>query len=275
MVGITRARRFGLPGEGKGHGLDSGPSTFRKIRDWIGGTRMDEFETQAACVEAVDDELLLFRIYLAEGEPRQAEEALTALYARHAGFLEAVCAKYGWEHPTRPARDFVNEAFAIVFRERPAFEPPGEATPESRRRAVRNFLCGICRLRYLKFYEKLRKERALDVVSLDGGWSVESVATPVTPEGLEGEANIPAAPTRAAIRRFFDTLDEENRIILTFSAQYIDLKSGRCEVPHCEARRLAALVGLELPAIRQRRKRMLDRIKAILDELPGTAMKGS
>lgn len=236
---------------------------------------MDKSGTQATYVEEADDELLLFRVYLGEEEPRQAEEALTVLYARHAGFLEAVCGKYGWSHPTRPARDFVNETFAIVFRDRPAFEPPREANPESRRRAVRNFLCGICRLRFLKFYESLRGERALDVVSLDNAWSVEPTAGTVTPEGLEGEKNIPAAPARAAIRRFFDSLDEDNRIILTFSAPYIDLKSGRCEVPRREARALAALVGLELPAVRQRRKRMLDRIKAILDELPEEPMKMS
>jgi hypothetical protein len=225
--------------------------------------------------EAVDDELLLMQMYSSDDDAEGAEAALTQLYARHAGFLEAVCEKYGWRHVTRPARDFVNEAFAIAFRDRPAFAPPLEATAESRRRAVRNFLCGICRLRFLKFYERMRREPLTEALPLEAGWSEAERTEDVTLDGLEGEEMRPTPPARAAIRRYFDSLEEANRLILTFSAPYIDLKTGRCQVPPREARALAEMVGLELPAIRQRRKRMLGQIRNLLAEIADERMRAS
>ena len=219
--------------------------------------------------DEADDELLLLWVYSADEDPRGAEAALAVLYARHAGFLEAVCHKYRWHHPTRPARDFVNETFAVVFRERPAFAAPESDSPDSRRRAVRNFLCGICRFRFLRFAEKRVREFSTEILPLD-----EAMAVPAVTSGrLEEEETTPAPPARAAVLRFMESLEEENRTILLFSAPYTDPVSGHCRMPPQEARALSGMLGLPGPVVRQRRKRMMDKIQRLLEELPEEPVK--
>lgn len=215
----------------------------------------------------LDDEELLLAVYDRGADPAKAEAALTAIVAKHSGFLESVCRKRGWSSGEYFVKDLLTDAFTLLYHHQPSFRPPKDATtPLAVGRAFRAWLCAICHKLFLKHLAELRTARllvpAVSEIDLELDPNLH-VLHPVL-ECRDEPGILPKE--RALILRFLDSLPDDDRFILVESAPYWDPKLDRFDLKQTDARLIAAALGKKTNTVTKQRGRLMGRLKTYLEE---------
>lgn len=222
------------------------------------------FRAPDDAVDNYDDVELLVRISDQDRDRADADTAFQMFFERHAEFLRRACVKYRYHHSKLGDEDVVMLVMNAVYRGEAVFSPPARASAETVRRVLRGWLISVARNQFAGEMRKLRFDDNL--VAFEDGTDA-----PVTPR-LFGDAHDndeqpgPDPEDRNKVLRFRETLKPEDKIILDRSMPYYDRLTGDFNVPPEEARAIAAEVGRNVPAVRQRRRRLMAAMKAWLSD---------
>lgn len=211
-----------------------------------------------------DADLMVYMSMKAD-DPSAAREAWGELYARHSGYLYAVCQRaYGdLLGGDTAVGDLVADTFRRAFERSHQFVPPEGVDSEALRRVVRAWLGRIAQR---LFQDLLRSRRRLDVVHVDAeAW--EAVPAP-EPQPT------PSAARVERVCQAFGHLSEREQLVLRATLQWYQPGRLQQRLPSDVVEDLAATLQTTPENLRQIRRRSLEKIRALLaspDELPGSA----
>jgi RNA polymerase sigma factor (sigma-70 family) len=203
-----------------------------------------------ASFDSDDDADLLAYVAMVAEDRENALAAYAAFYERHAEWLLNVIAR-PLGHDDDLAADIVQETFRRVFESGAATYVRPSGNGEAQRKNARAWLARIAKRALASYF----RERG-PLVAVDELEGEEAVA----PEALEEDES--ALVLRA--REELDALtDDERDIMLSWLYEY-RLGASHQRVPNDESRALAERLRTTPENIRQRRKRILERLKRTL-----------
>lgn len=210
-------------------------------------------------------------VYMAmkDEDPVAARDAWGEFYARHAGYLQAVCqCAYGdILGGDTGVGDLVTETFRRAFERSHQFVAPDGVSPEHLRHLVRAWLGRIAQR---LFQDVLRSRRRLEVVHVEAeAW--EQVPAPEPEPG-------PPAERVERVRQALSRLSEREQLVMRVTFQWYQPGQAQQRLPGAVVDDLAATLRTTPENLRQIRRRALEKIRALLaspHDLPEPAAPGA
>lgn len=216
------------------------------------------FSAPEDAVDNYDDVELLVRVSDRARDEADADAAFTIFFERHAEFLRRACERYRYCRPSFDAEDVVLRVMTEIYTGKAVFEAPADPDPEVVRKHLRRWLITVARNQFQSEVRKLHFDQNVVPMDAETGEGV----TPPTYGDDDDSAPMPA--DRARILRFRERLKQVDQLIFDRSLLYYDRATQEFNVPPAVARAIAAEVGKKVPAVRKRRGRMMEALRADL-----------
>jgi len=212
---------------------------------------------QTAEIDTPDDELLL-TISCDKTDPKAAEDARLTFYRRYRRLMFAAATKFA-KGTNLEAEELMLKTFLSAFENAGKFNC-ADTDPSVIQVKVKAWL-------YLILKNKIRDEirrlaNEIDMLKAYEEDELDSSRLRAS-HRLESEALPPSALTLKA-RKVLEDLSDRDRAILGLSLEYIDLKTGYCEIPKDELEALAKSLSVLPATIKTHRHRILERIRGSL-----------
>jgi RNA polymerase sigma factor (sigma-70 family) len=208
-------------------------------------------------VNADDDVSLILRMADKHLDPDDAEAALVIFFNRHHRLLKGFAEKNNYRSLGFDPDDFVLRAFQKAYERAGSFDAPAGLLPERLEKRVR---CWIFEIAKNEFLMELRK----------GLNKSEETADPdlLPPPNREDECEEESTLTgkAAMVRTFLDGLADGDRQLMETSMNFYDHVAKKVVIPSDILEGLARALGTTPEGIKQRRKRLLQRLKQYVEK---------
>ncbi len=204
-----------------------------------------------------DDLSLILRMADKTSDWEGAEAALVIFFNRHHRLLKGFAEKNNYRSLGFDPENFVLQTFHKAFEKAGTFDAPADLSPEQLQRKVRSWLFKIAKNEFLMEFRKgLNKSEEMR--------DPELMLPPDEDEleeekgGLTGKA--------ASVRMFLDGLTEGDRQLLETSMNFYDYKARKVVIPEDILKGLANALATTPEGIKQKRKRLLQKLKEYLEK---------
>jgi len=222
-------------------------------------------------LEAESDDGLVVYMALKDQDLDLAQRACEQLHHRHAHFLLAWCYRERYQTFGDSAEDFVNETFLRAYRQAQHFV----CTDLSQGR--QQILAWLFRILRNVFLDSMRSENRSPLVRIESGPDdkpsdnfAENVIAAEEGQAAKAPDNIHhnavSAQRRNLVLQFRATLKPLEQEILDLTAQFWNSAQGRTEIDDDLRDGICNRLGIKKCSLRVYRKRLLDRLKAFIQE---------
>jgi RNA polymerase sigma factor (sigma-70 family) len=228
-----------------------------------------------------DDVSLILRMSCKDSDPVDAEAALVIFFRRHHQLLKGFAEKNKYRSLGFDPEDFTIRAFHKAFEKAGTFDAPSGLTPERLLKKVQAWLFEIAKNEFLMEFRKglNQSEETRDPDLLrppDQGDIGEDEPDDCSKRatGQLGEHMPPPDQDSfepvlkgkaAAVRTFLDGLSDGERQLLETSMNFFDYKANKVLIPEDILRGLANALATTPEGIKQKRKRLLQKLKEHLE----------
>jgi len=204
-----------------------------------------------------DDVSLILRMACKDSDREDAEAALVIFFNRHHRLLKAFAERNNYRSLGFDPEDFVLRTFQKAFDNADTFEAPTGLSPERLLKKVQAWLFEIAKNEFLM---ELRKglNQSEEIMDPD-------LLSPPNREDIEEEEHVLTGKA-AAVRTFLDGLPEGDRQLLETSMNFYDYKARKAVIPEDILEGLANALATTPEGIKQKRKRLLQRLKEHLEK---------
>lgn len=236
-------------------------------------------------VKAEDDDLsLILRMADKDSDWAGAEAALVIFFNRHHRLLKGFAERNNYRSLGFDPENFVLQTFHKAFERAGTFDAPADLSPEQFQRKVRSWLFEIAKNEFLMEFRKglnkseetrdpsfLLPPEPLDQEETDEGkLAADDNQAPLPPTqmpdfGVDEEEPVLTGKA-AAVRTFLEGLPEGDRQMLETSMNFYDYKAKKAVIPKDILRGLANALATTPEGIKQKRKRLLQKLKEYLEK---------
>jgi RNA polymerase sigma factor (sigma-70 family) len=202
-----------------------------------------------------DDLTLILRMACKGSDRKDAEDALVIFFKRHHRLFKAFAERNNYRSLGFDPEDFVLHTFHKAFEKAHTFDAPTGLSPERLLKKVQTWLFEIAKNEFLM---ELRKGLNQSEETMD-----PDLLTPPNREDIE---ECVLTGKAAAVRTFLDGLPEGDRQLLETSMNFYDYKAKKAVIPADILEGLANALATTPEGIKQRRKRLLQRLKEHLEK---------
>jgi RNA polymerase sigma factor (sigma-70 family) len=222
-----------------------------------------------------DDVSLILRMACKDSNRKDAEAALVVFFNRHHRLLKGFAEERDFRSLGFDPEDFVIRTFHKAFEKADTFDAPAELPPDQLPREVRKWLFEILKNEFLMELRKgvNRSEETRDPSFLLppdpadqdeadelSGDHAQSRLVQTADAGVDGEAPVLTGKA-AAVRTFLDRLPEGDRQLLETSMNFYDYKARKVVIEEDVLKGLANALATTPEGIKQKRKRLLQKLK--------------
>lgn len=201
-----------------------------------------------------DDVSLILRMADKGNDRPGAEAALEAFFERHHRLFKAFAERNNYRSLGFDPEDFVLRTFHKAFDKADTFEAPSGLPPETMRKKVQAWLFQIAKNEFLM---ELRTGLNQSEETRDPDLMLPPNREDIEEHPLTGKA--------AAVRTFLDHLPEGDRQLLETSMNFYDYKAKKAVIPEDILQGLANALATTPEGIKQKRKRLLQKLKEHLE----------
>lgn len=207
--------------------------------------------------KAEDDDLsLILRMANRDCDRPDAEAALEVFFNRHHRLFKAFAERNNYRSLGFDPEDFVLRTFHRAFDKADTFDAPASLPAEVMLKKVQAWLFQIAKNEFLM---ELRKGLNQSEETRD-----PELLLPPNREDIEEH---PLSGKAAAVRTFLDRLPEGDRQLLETSMNFYDYKAKKVVMPEDILQGLANALATTPEGIKQKRKRLLQRLKEHLENM--------
>ena len=203
------------------------------------------------CAKAEDDNLsLILRMADKESDRASAESALATFFARHHPLLKGFAERNKFQSLGFDPEDYVLRTFQKAYERAGTFDAPANLSVEGLEKKIRSWIFEIAKNEFLMELRKglNQSEETADPDELQ----------PPNPEDMEEN---PLSAKAAAVRTFLERLPDDDRQLLETSMNFYDYKAKKVVIPQDILRGLAHAIGTTPEGLKQRRKRLFQKLK--------------
>lgn len=204
-----------------------------------------------------DDFSLILRMADKDSDWAGAEAALVVFFNRHHRLLKGFAEKNNYRSLGFDPENFVLQTFHKAFEKAGTFDAPADLSPEHLQGKVRSWLFEIAKNQFLmEFRRGLNKsEETRD----------PELMLPPDEDELEEDKGVLTGKA-AAVRTFLDGIPEGDRQMLETSMNFYDYKARKVVIPEDILKGLARALATTPEGIKQKRKRLLQKLKEYLEK---------
>lgn len=203
-----------------------------------------------------DDVSLILRMADKDNDRQDAEAALEVFFDRHHRLFKAFAERNNYRSLGFDPEDFVIRTFHKAFDKAATFDAPAGLPPERLQKKVQAWLFQIAKNEFLM---ELRKGLNQSEETRD-----PDLMLPPNREDIEKEEHALSGKAAAA-RTFLDQLPEGDRQLLVTSMNFYDYKAKKVVIPEDILQGLANALATTPEGIKQKRKRLLQKLKEYLE----------
>jgi RNA polymerase sigma factor (sigma-70 family) len=204
-----------------------------------------------------DDITLILQMADRKSNPSDAEAALEVFFKRHHRLFKGFAEKRNFRSLGLDPEDFVLRTFHRAYDKAGTFNAPAGLTSEEALKKVQAWLFEIAKNEFLM---ELRK----GLNKCEETWDPALLAPP-DDERLEEDRQL--IGKAAGVRTFLDSLPEADRQLLETSMIFFDYRAKKALIPEDILQGLADTLATTPEGIKQKRKRLLQKLKEYLETM--------